>query len=499
MSDARPSRQPSPLDRLLNLFAEVKAGEAATVLLLFLNIFLILTAYYVLKVVREQLTLSEVEVFGIKGAEIKSYLSALMAVLLVVIVPAYGFLASKVDRLKLIRLTSFFVIGCLILFWLWGRAVGGGSAIGLSFFVWLGIINIFLIAQFWSYANDIYSETEGKRLFAIIAIGQSAGAILGPQIAKLGADYPFELPLVCAGIFAICIFLYGIVNARGSGGADKKAAAPVEPLKKDGGFQLVFSNKYLLLIAFMILVTNVVNTTGEYILSDAAKTLSEEKVPALDEDQGAKADKVGTASVRSEAAAKDVDLEASPALATYLDALGRDAARNGALKKLRGPIVGRFYGDFFSLVNLIGLLIQMFLVSRIFKFFGVRAALFALPVIAFSGYAAIGIIGGLLVLRVAKSAENATDYSLQNTIKQALFLPTSREAKYKAKAAIDTFFVRFGDAASAGIVALGIHVLHFNAKSFALVNAGLAVVWILLNVGIAREHKKLVPDDTKGA
>ena len=133
-----------------------------------------------------------------------------------------------------------------------------------------------------------------------------------------------------------------------------------------------------------------------------------------------------------------------------------------AVRDARSPIIGRFYGDFFFFVNIIGLVIQMFFVSRIFKFFGVRAALFVLPVIAFIGYGAIGLIGGLLTLRIAKTAENSTDYSLQNTVKQALFLPTSREAKYKAKATIDTFFVRFGDAASAGLVAIGIHVLNFG-------------------------------------
>ncbi len=171
------------------------------------------------------------------------------------------------------------------------------------------------------------------------------------------------------------------------------------------------------------------------------------------------------------------------------------AAENRVLRAARSEVIGSFYGNFFFWVNLIGVLIQMFVVSRVFKYFGVRAALFVLPVVAFGGYAAIALIGGLAVLRVAKSAENSIDYSLQNTVKQALFLPTSREAKYKAKAAIDTFFVRFGDSAAAGIVFFGLHTLGFGPRSFALVNVGLVAIWILLNVGIAREHKKLVPDD----
>ena len=161
-------------------------------------------------------------------------------------------------------------------------------------------------------------------------------------------------------------------------------------------------------------------------------------------------------------------------------------------------MIGAFYGQFFFWVNLLGVSIQMFVVSRVFKYLGVRAALMVLPVIAFGGYAAIAILGGLTVLRVAKTAENSVDYSLQNTVKQALFLPTSREAKYKAKAAIDTFFVRFGDSASAAIVFLGLHAVGLGPRGFALVNVALVSVWIMLNVGISREHKMLVPDDGAG-
>ena len=170
-------------------------------------------------------------------------------------------------------------------------------------------------------------------------------------------------------------------------------------------------------------------------------------------------------------------------------------ARASQLRLERSAEIGRFYGRFFFWVNLVGVLTQMFLVSRVLKYFGVRAALFALPLVSLGGYVAIAMTGALGVLRVAKTAENSIDYSLQNTVKQALFLPTSREAKYKAKAAIDTFFVRFGDAASAGLVFLGLHVLGFGPRSFAWLNVGFVALWLLIIVGIAREHKKLVPDD----
>jgi AAA family ATP:ADP antiporter len=135
------------------------------------------------------------------------------------------------------------------------------------------------------------------------------------------------------------------------------------------------------------------------------------------------------------------------------------------------------------------MLLQMFAVSRIFKYMGVRAALFILPGIALAGYSFILFLPLLPVIRWTKIFENGTDYSIQNTTRQALFLSTSREAKYKAKAAIDTFFVRAGDVAQAGIVMAGT-AAGLGIKGFASVNLVLTLVWLALAAGILREHRR---------
>ena len=143
-------------------------------------------------------------------------------------------------------------------------------------------------------------------------------------------------------------------------------------------------------------------------------------------------------------------------------------------------------------VNILGLIFQAFLVSRVFKYLGVRGAIFILPFIALGSYGLIALFPIFSIVRVAKVLENSTDYSIQNTARQALFLPTSREAKYKAKQAIDSFFVRAGDMLQAGVVFVGVQ-LALGIRQYALVNVVLVGVWLLLAVGIAREHKKLVP------
>ena len=157
-----------------------------------------------------------------------------------------------------------------------------------------------------------------------------------------------------------------------------------------------------------------------------------------------------------------------------------------------GDWIGKFYSDFFLIVNIVGVIIQLLLVSRILKYFGVRVALLILPVIAFGGYLLLAFYPVLGVVRWAKTAENATDYSLQNTVRNVLFLPTTREQKYKAKQAIDTFFVRVGDLLSAALVFVGTTWLAFETENFAMFNLALVVIWIVLAVTIGIENERRV-------
>ena len=443
--DAGSAKKTGWREKILSLFAKVEPGEVGVVLMMTLCVFMILCAYYVLKTTREGLILSDGS-FGLGGDELKIYASGAMAILLMGIVPAYGAIASRVSRLRLLNGSYIAVFISLAAFYTLGNA---GVSIGLAFLIWLGLVNVFLVAQFWSYANDIYTEEQGKRLFAVIAIGGSLGAIVGPMLTKL-AD-TFTLMLLAAALLAVCVLMFNLINARqkaaaGTKGAKKDADAE-KPIEGPGGFALVFKDRYLLMIAGMVLIANLVNSMGEFFLSNAAKLHAANLIPGSEHD--------------------------------------------AAVSAGRRELIKEFYGNFFFWVNLVGFLIQAFVVSRVIKWIGVRGALFIMPVVAFGTYGAIAAIGGLVLTRAMKVAENATDYSLHNTVRQALFLPTSRAAKYKAKAAIDVFFVRFGDTLSAIVVGVGLHSLDIGVPGLALVNVGMCVLWILLVIGIARRHRQL--------
>jgi AAA family ATP:ADP antiporter len=141
--------------------------------------------------------------------------------------------------------------------------------------------------------------------------------------------------------------------------------------------------------------------------------------------------------------------------------------------------------------NILSLAIQFFLVSRIFKYLGIGGAVFVLPILALGSYSLIALAPVLALIRVTKIAENATDYSLQNTLRRALFLPTSREAKYKALQAVETFFWRTGDMLSAFITFVVVQWLALSVRGYAAVNLVIVVLWLVIAYKLYRENRVL--------
>ena len=133
------------------------------------------------------------------------------------------------------------------------------------------------------------------------------------------------------------------------------------------------------------------------------------------------------------------------------------------------------------------------MVSRLVKRFGLKGALYALPVVALCAYGTAAAGAALGVLLYVKVAENSTDYSVMNTAKQMIWLPTSREEKYKAKQAIDTFFVRMGDMLAAGVVFVGTHLVHRGVPGFARLNMIFVVLAMVVAWRLLREYRRLTP------
>jgi AAA family ATP:ADP antiporter len=399
--------------------AEIRAGEGRLVLLLFVDLFLLLTAYYVLKVVREPLILLS------GGAVARTYARGLEALLLLVVVPGYGLLADRIEPSRLaVGVTGFFIV-CLLVF----RAlVAARAPVGFAFFVWLGIFSTLSIAQLWSLANDLCSAEQGKRLFPFVALGGTIGAVVGAQIAArlIGPVGAPDLMWVASGLLAACLALNAALSAR--------VARRGESADGRGGFRLVLGDDYLRLVALSAVALNVINTTGEYILAKMASGQA-----------------AGTANPEA--------------------------------------FIGAFYGDFQTLVSVVTCLLQLVVVARLFRFIGIGRTVCVLPLAVLAGYGAFTLVPLLVVAEGVKVVENSGDYSINSTTQQALFLTTSRGAKYKAKAAIDTFFVRFGDLGATGLVFFGVR-WGLGVRGFGLVNTGLAALWVGVAVLLARAWRR---------
>jgi AAA family ATP:ADP antiporter len=451
------NRKPSSVERLLNLFAPVKAGEGATVLLLTLNVFLLLTAYYVLKVLREPLIL----VGG--GAELKAYASAGQALLLLLVVPLYGRLASRLSRTTLLTVVLLFFIVCLVVFYLLARA---GIPIGIVFYVWLGMFSVMAVATFWSFANDVYTPEQGKRLFAVVAFGGSLGSVVGAFLPDRLAETvgSNELFLVAAGMLALGILVFRLVNKRESHDLDSQGTVRIPrmeataPLSREGGFAIVLRDRYLRLMAVLVLLSTMVNTTGEYVVGKMVEQAARAETAALE----------------------------SPAASPAQKAVAREQQRQ---------YVREFYSNYFGVVNLLSAALQLLVVSRVIQLLGVRRGLLVMPVVvlvSWLGFLAFATIG---TIRLTKTVENSIDYSLQNTVKQALYLPTSRESKYKAKAAIDGFVFRFADVISAfGLIYVLSDVLALGVRPVAAVNVLLVLLWLVVAVRTGRLHDQRTVD-----
>ena len=430
---APPKGKPSLLDRGLRIVGDVQAGEGARAAVLGVTLFLLLFAYYLLKVARETLVLSHYD------AEVKVYVAAGQALLLIPAVWAFGWLSSRVGRFRLVVVVTVFFAANLGLFAL---AYAASLNIALPFYVWVGVFNVFVIAQLWAFANDVYTEAEGRRLFAVIGLGSSLGAIAGAYAAE-----PIGDAVGTGGIFvcALVILLSTLIGARWvhrHSHSHQEDDTPPPSKGAKNAFALLISDRYYLLIAALLVLLNCENTLGEYLLD---RVLLE-------------------------------DIENTLGAAPDTDAVQEQVR---AFKSL-------YYGAF----NTLGFLIQLFITGRVMKKGGAGAAILVLPVIALLGQTAVLLSGvALMVLAVAKVSENSVDYSLNSTARNALFLVVPREAKYSVKVLLDSVVVRMGDVIAGGVV-LGGSALGLDSVSFVAVSAAITVIWLAVAFFLRREHNR---------
>jgi AAA family ATP:ADP antiporter len=432
-------------ERFLSLFTTLRPREGRGVVLLCVQAFSILFAYYLLKVIRDPLILSE------GSAELKSYTNAMQAAILMVVVPIFARVYYRLGHesakhIIISRIIVFFIFNII----LFAFAQQAGWPIAIAFYVWLGIFSVMVLAVFWGFSADLYNVKSGQRVFPVIAAAASGGAYVGAEV--VGWWYPIVgysgIMLTAAVVLLVPWWFCGKVEKTIPPGSVSLIADEFheKPPPITEGFMVVFRSYYLTMIALFIIVMNLVNTNGEYIL------------------------------------ATFVTQEADALLAAGTITGGRD------------DFIAAFYSSYQAWFTLLSFLIQLFVVSRIFDWIGLKGALLVLPLLMLGSYSLVFLFPIMAVVRVAMIAENSISYSLLNTTRHALFLPVRREEKYVGKNCIDTFFFRCGDLLSALAVYVGSSLIGIGLLGFVATNLVLALVVLWFAWIIGNRNKRVIEE-----
>mgnify|MGYP001549134640 CR=1 FL=1 len=455
-------------------------------MMMFANVFLILCAYYFIKPLREG-WIAVSDVSGLTKMEVKAYSSFVQAVFLLLIVGWYGQLSDKWDRSTLITRSTLFCISNMVIFWFLqpGLFFQVLPVSGIIFYLWVGMFGVFVVAQFWTFCADIYNDEIGKRLLPLIAIGATSGAAFGSEIVDLlvgNGLIPTEALLLAGTIpLFVSIILTRIVDKRQRQKIQllthpdekkhgDKNAEPGSPVslnssadnlpaqeKKPQGFgfllngaRLIFKSRFLFAIAVLTLLNNWVNTNGENLLFQIVQDH------------------------------------------LTLQAAEQGIVENDAILEYTRHATTVFYGNFYFWVNVIALLLQSLVVSRLLKYGGFGTIILLLPIIALVSYSVMALVPVLFFVKIMKIAENSTDYSINNTARHVLWLPVDSVSKFHGKPAIDTLYVRMGDGLAALTVLIGVQLLALSTEQFFIFNIFLVIIWLMFAVILIRERAGLV-------
>ena len=454
------------MTRALSVFTEVRVNELRLTLTLFAIIFLMMTAYYIAKPVRDS-WLAVSLIGNLSRIEVKAVSGLFQSLVLIALLPSYSKLYDKLPRGKLLIWVNLFFITLFPVFWLLrpGNFMESIPCIGVIFYVWIGIFSVTVVAQLWAFAADLFDENAGKRLFPLIALGASTGAVVGSMLSNYlirGAGINiYTMLLIAPCILAITTFLLWRCDNKHNGDKTDTNKNNVDAkdtqteTDKTSAWKIIFGDRYILLIALFIFMLNWVVTNGENILF---------------------------AAIQDAIALTDM---------SHLSAEEANIAV--------GQATAEFYTRIYFWISLVGMLLQAFVVSRLLKYGGMKTVLLVPPFVSLASYGTMTGSGGLQSLTVAKTAENATNFSVGNTALNLLWLPVPKEALYKAKTAIDTAFVRTADAMAAITVIFGTRVCNISVEGFLILNIILISVWLYVVFLIIKERNKVADTPTGAA
>jgi len=428
---------------LLRRLVVLRPGEAPALLASFATLLCMFSSYTILRPVRDALGITS-------GLEKIPYLFWGVFVVMLLLQPVYGWLTSRFPRTVFLPWVYGFFIANLLAFYVWFRLETDHTWIARTYFVWVSVFNLFVVAAFWSLMADVFTREQAGRVFGFIWAGASTGGLIGPSIAHelavpLGAIN--LLPISAVLLSLSLVFMSQVIRwqrrygttaavttvASGSSGQPAPSAAAEDAL--GGGMFAAFSqvvrSPYLLGIAMFVLLMTWVST---FLYLEQQAFVAKAFVSA---DQRA-----------------------------------------------------RFFAGIDFWVQAASLLMQLLVFGRLFEWVGLRAMLVAVPVIMTAGYALFALAPRFMVLVVVYAVRRVGDYALTRPCRDALFTVVSREEKYKAKSLIDTFVYRGGDATSGSLYKGLTEALGASPATVGWCGAAISAVWTMLALALGRAQEE---------
>lgn len=427
MSEAR---RDSAVGRAIRAATKVEPHELQATVLSFLFVFLLMTAYFILRPVRDALSSDWTD-------EQLSWLWTSTFFVSLVAVSIYGVVISRLRLRIIVPGVYTFFAATFVAFYIAGRVLGDNDLVNRAFYVWLSVFSLYHLSVFWTFMSGLYNKEQAKRLFAIIAMGASAGAIVGPSIPTFFADNigTLNLLLIAAVLLMVpipIIFRLEALRATHLGNEDVQAVSSAES-KLSGnpfsGFRTFVSNPYLLAIGLFILLYVVMNT---FIYFELRKMLGD----------------------------FDRDVRA------------------------------QIWGGIDLAVNTLAFVTALFGTGRLATRFGMPSTLALIPVLMVGGWLVVSLSPVLMVLIGLQVARRAGNYAITRPGREMLFTAVDDDTRFKAKPVIDIVVYRGGDVMTAWLYTALTATFGLGLAGVALVSAAFCAAWAGAGIFLGRKYER---------
>jgi ATP:ADP antiporter, AAA family len=433
--------------RLLRRGVDVRERETVALAWSCAYFFFVLSSYYVMRPVRDEMGVAS-------GVENLAWLFTATLVGMLLVHPIFTALVVRLPRRRFVPLIYRFFIVNLVLFFVLFSAADARQAVwlGRTFFVWTSIFNLFVVSVFWSLMTDLYQPAQSQRLFGLVAIGGTAGAILGSSITAGLAHVlgPTNLLLVAAGLLEIAAWAARALDgqqanlAEAAREAGDDAARPRRTPTAEGypdvigggvldGIRDVARSPYLLAISGLMLLFTITSTFLYFQQADIVRR-------------------------------------------AYA---GASAART------------RLFANMDLAVNVLTLLTQIFLTGRLLRWVGLGVGLAVVPAMSVLGFGVLGLAPVVSVLVVVQVIRRAANFAIQRPAREVLYTVLPRTEKYKAKNFNDTFVYRLGDQLGAWSYT-AIAWIGLGVSGLALTQVPLSAVWLLLALWLGWRYRRML-------